>query len=65
MVAFNSEHPEGGKILQSDVQGRQVSVTVDDDYYDRIGIYERQTGYGGVSTLREAVPWSISRADVE
>ncbi|CAO1629497.1 unnamed protein product [Parajaminaea phylloscopi] len=47
VLAYNSKFPSGGKVLQSGIIGERATAIIDDAFYDRIAIYERQTGYGG------------------
>lgn len=47
VLAYNSNSTGMGRLLATGVKGDSTHVTVDDPYYDRLAVYERQDGVAG------------------
>lgn len=47
VLAYNSNSTGMGRLLATGVKGDSTHVTVDDPYYDRLAVYERQNGVAG------------------
>lgn len=53
IIAYSSAKPGAGLILAEGVTEQKTNVTIQDSFYNSIGIYERQSGYGGVSVVEQ------------
>lgn len=60
IIAYSSANPGAGLILAEGVTEQKTNVTIQDSFYNSIGIYERQSGYGGVSMIEQTTASSCA-----
>lgn len=46
ILAMNSDFPNSGVLVASDVKQSTLNVTLTDSWYNMFAVFERQTGYG-------------------
>lgn len=53
---MNKDFPNSGLLLASGVQQQISNVTIPDAWYNTVAVFERQAGYGGVSSYDRLCP---------